>query len=359
MFKLRIKKLRDRLQEKGLDSFLVTNLVNIRYLTGFSGSAGILLVTHRRVILITDSRYTIQAREEAPLAEVFECTKPLLTLKKHLKKIRPKKLAYEKETITLSLYRKLSALLKETANIRPVASRNIVEEGRRIKDEGEIEKICLAVRVAEDAFCEIRKMIRPGIRESDLALELEYQMRRHGAQKAAFDTIVASGSRSALPHAIASERIIGENELVVIDFGASVDGYHSDMTRSLITGQGTSEQKKIHRIVRQAQDKALALVREGVRAKQVDQGARDHIDSCGYGSAFGHGTGHGIGLEVHEGPRINQHDSTVLKAGHTFTIEPGIYLKDIGGVRIEDMVTVTGDGCRILTGLSREPVVTG
>ncbi len=355
MIKLRIKKLRDWLQDKGVDSYLVTNLVNIRYLTGFSGSAGILLVTLRRVILITDSRYTIQARQEAPGTEVYESTKPLRTLKKHLNKIR--KLAYEKETITLSLFKKLSALLKENANIRPVASRNVVEEGRRIKDEGEIKKICRAVRVAEDAFVEIRKMIRPGVRECDLALELEYQMRRHGAQKAAFDTIVASGPRSALPHAIASERVIEKNELVVIDFGAQVDGYHSDMTRSFIIGQGTSEQKKIHRIVRQAQDKAIALVKGGVTAKLVDRGARDHIDSCGYGEAFGHGTGHGIGLEVHEGPRINQQDSTVLKAGYTFTIEPGIYLKKIGGVRIEDMVTVTEDGCRILTGLSREPTV--
>lgn len=357
MIKLRIKKLRDWLEDKGVDSYLVTNMVNIRYLTGFSGSAGMLLVTLRRVILITDSRYTIQARQEAPDAEVYECTKPLLTLKKHLKKIRPKKLAYEKETITLSFYKKLSALLKENANIRPVASRNVVENGRRIKDEGEIKKICRAVRVAEDAFVEIRKMVRPGVRESELALELEYQMRRHGAQKAAFDTIVASGPRSALPHAIASERVIGKNELVVIDFGASVDGYHSDITRTLIIGQGTSEQKKIHRIVRQAQDKALALVKRGATAKQVDRGARDHIGSSGYGAAFGHGTGHGIGLEVHEGPRINQQDSTVLETGYTFTIEPGIYLKDIGGVRIEDMVTVTGDGYRVLTGLSREPVV--
>ncbi len=181
-------------------------------------------------------------------------------------------------------------------------------------------------------------------------------MKLRGAQKAAFDTIVASGRRSALPHATATDRVIRDKELLVIDFGCQVDGYHSDMTRSFIIGKGSKEQHKIHRIVREAQERSIALVREGVTAQEVDQGARDYIDSCGYGPAFGHGTGHGIGLEVHENPRINQYNRGVLKTGYTFTIEPGIYLKDIGGVRIEDMVTVTEDGCRILTGIPREPV---
>jgi Xaa-Pro aminopeptidase len=353
--KFRIKKIKEWLLAKGIDSCLVTNLVNIQYLTGFTGSAGTCLISPGRVFLITDSRYTIQACQQASDVEVYEYTKSLEGLEAILVDIRPEKLAYEAETVSLSFYKKLATLLKKIGKIRPVATRNVVENLRRIKDTREIKQICRAVKAAEDAFTEIRQMIRPGVKERDLALELEYQMKRHGARKAAFDTIVASGPRSALPHAIASDRIIKERELLVIDFGCQLDGYHSDMTRTFIIGKGRTQQKKIYNIVREAQQRSLALIREGITAQEVDGGARDFIDSCGYGSAFGHGTGHGIGLEVHESPRINKDNRTVLKTGHTFTVEPGIYLKDIGGIRIEDMVTVTEDGCRILTSLPREP----
>jgi len=352
----RVKRIKEWLATEGIGSYLITNLVNVRYLTGFTGSAGTCLISPERVVLITDSRYTIQARQQTAEVEVYETNKSLEGLGAFLADIRPEKLAYEAETVSLSFYKKLTALLKKIGRIRPVATRNVVENLRKIKDAGEIKQICRAVKAAEEGFAEIRQLIRPGIKESDLALELEYQMKRHGAGKTAFDTIVASGPRSALPHAIASDRIIEEGDLVVIDFGCQVGGYHSDMTRTFIMGKGKAEQKKIHHIVREAQQRSLALIRAGITAQEVDGGARDFIDSSGYGTAFGHGTGHGIGLEVHESPRISKGNRTVLKTGYTFTVEPGIYLKDIGGVRIEDMVTVTEDGYRILTSLPREPV---
>lgn len=356
MSEARIKKIKEWLLAKEIGSYLVTNLVNIQYLTGFTGSAATCLISPERVILITDSRYTIQARQQTSNVEVYEYNKPLEGLEAMLVDIQPEKLAYEAETVLLSFYKKLTSLLKKIGKIRPVATRNVVENLRQIKDSREIKQICRAVKAAEDAFVEIRPMIRPGVKERDLALELEYQMKRHGARKAAFDTIVASGPRSALPHATATDRIIKDKELVVIDFGCQIDGYHSDMTRTFIIGKGKTQQKKIYNIVREAQQRSLALVREGITAQEVDGGARDFIESCGYGSAFGHGTGHGIGLEVHENPRISKGNLTVLETGHIFTVEPGIYLKNIGGVRIEDMVTVTEDGCRILTSLHREPV---
>lgn len=355
LFASRIEKVKVWLQTKGIGSFLVTKLVNIRYLTGFSGSAGICFITPEKAVLITDSRYTLQARQETSGIEVRQCSKILEELEALLSESRPKRLAYEADFISFSFYKKLGGILRKRGRVRAVANHGLVESLRIVKDAGEIDRICRAIDTAEQAFRKIREMIRPGVSERDIAVELEYQMRRLGAKKSAFDIIVASGPRSALPHAVASDRIIQKGDLVVMDFGCQLGGYHSDITRTFIIGSGSSVQKNIHNIVRQAQEKCFTFIRPGTTSKAVDLGARNHIDSSGYGYAFSHGTGHGVGLEVHEEPRIYKDNPSVLQTGCVFTIEPGIYLENIGGVRIEDMVLVTEKGFRILTNLSREP----
>lgn len=331
------------------DALLITDLKNIRYFTGFTGSSALCLYTRKGNFFITDFRYKEQSLNEVKGWEILIEKKKFNGLKKLIKGFNIKKLAFE-PTISFEYIESLKSL-----NVRLFSIKKHILRLREIKRPEEIEKIKSAIKRAEEGFLKIREMIRPGVAERDIAIELEYQMKRLGSGRLPFDVIVASGENSALPHARASTRKLMPGDLVLIDWGAEADGYYSDMTRTfLIKGNNSEEKKKIYRIVREAQQKALETIRPGITTFDVDRSAREHIKKEGFGKAFGHSTGHGVGLDIHELPTIGFSTKEKLKQGMVFTVEPGIYLSGLGGVRIEDMVLVTEDGAEILTTLPKE-----
>ncbi|ACV63473.1 peptidase M24 [Desulfofarcimen acetoxidans DSM 771] len=343
----RINAVRKLLNKAALDAIVVINPGNRLYLSGFTGTSGILFIDARRAILLTDFRYREQAAAQAPDYEIITFTG--LFTEKLLEFITPSKsyrLACEGDYIT---YKQFIAIKESLQDITVHPVNEFVEALRLVKDNTEINKIGRAVKIADDAFANILPLIKPGVSEIELALELEFFMRRAGAEKAAFTFIVASGTRSSMPHGVASEKLIKPGELLTMDFGAVYQGYHSDITRTVLIGTSTAKQSEIYRIVLEAQIAALAAVRSGIKASEVDKAARDIIASYGYGENFGHSTGHGLGLNIHENPRLAAKDETILLPGMVVTIEPGIYIPDWGGVRIEDTVVVEENGCQILT----------
>lgn len=345
----RIKGLRRVLKEKKIGALLVTKPENIYYLTGFSGSSGSVLVTSGEVYLLTDFRYDEQARQQCPGSSVICITEPLHESLAHMAgKLKLVEIAFEMDYMTF----KQAAAIKEVLHplqcqLTPVE--NLVEGLRIIKDAGEIGEIKEACEITDLAFEHITHIIRAGITEGDLALELEFFMRKNGATAPAFPIIVASGPRSAMPHGTAGSRIIQEGDLVKMDFGARVDFYNSDMTRTVVVGAPSLRQREIYNIVLEAQLAAIARVAPGALASHVDGAARDIIAARGFAENFGHGTGHGLGLDVHEDPRLSTRDHRPLEPGMVVTVEPGIYIPGWGGVRIEDTVLVTDSGCQILT----------
>lgn len=352
MYSNRQSRLWKQLSALAVEGFLVTSYYNRLYLSGFQGTSGWLLITEEQVFLITDFRYIAQAKSEAKNCEMVIHTGNLLAALKDLLSQRDiHELGFEAEYLTYDQYQKFSLGLTGV-DLIPVES--AVETMRVKKEPFEIERIKKAVQIADDAFAHILGYIKPGITENDLAAEIEYYMRRQGARKPSFDTIVASGFRGALPHGIASSRRIENGDLVVIDFGALCDGYCSDMTRTIVAGKASREQKRIYDIVLEAQLRALEFVGAGKKCSEVDAVAREIISGHGLGEKFGHGLGHGVGLEVHEKPALNIINHTELAEGMVVTVEPGIYLEDWGGVRIEDMVVVTDQGCQVLTKSGKE-----
>ncbi len=351
----RIEKTREHLDDAGVKAFYVTGPENLIYLSGFSGSTGALLLHAGKPYLLTDFRYIEQAGRECPGFEIIEVKgsypEALLDI---VKKNDFSPLGCEGEHLT---YNQFSAFKAKLAGIELKPLSGVVEAVRLCKDENEIQSIVEAVRLADEAFREILPVIRTGVSEQEIALRLEYFMRRMGADKTAFDTIVASGPRSALPHGVASSRVIQEGDLVTMDFGAVYCGYHSDITRTIVMGRPQKKQEDIYSIVLEAQMKAISVLRAGVKASDVDRAARDIIEHMGYGEYFGHGTGHGVGLSIHENPSLSLKDDTVLKAGMVVTIEPGIYLPGWGGIRIEDTVLVEDNGCRVLTRSPKEKLM--
>ena len=343
----RINAVRRLLKEASLDALVVMNPENRYYLSGFTGTSGVLFINASRAVLLTDFRYQEQAATECPAYEIIifagTFTEKLVEL---ISQSKTTNLACEGNFITHKQFLALEKNLKNT-NLQPV--NEFVEALRILKDDLEINNIDNAVKLADDAFKNILGFIKPGISEKELALELEFFMRRAGAEKAAFTFIVASGKRSSLPHGVASEKIIQPGDLVIMDFGAVYHGYHSDITRTVVIGTPTAKQSEIYHIVLKAQMTALAAVRSGVKACDVDKAARDIITSHGYGENFGHSTGHGLGLNIHENPRLAVKSENILQTGMVVTIEPGIYIPDWGGVRIEDTVVVEDRGCKILT----------
>jgi len=335
-----------------LDALLVSFGPNLRYLSGFTGSNALLLVLPAQSILFTDPRYRIQAAREVSCTVTIAQGPLEADLVAAIARHRVKRIGYEPALISCQAFRSLESHLPAKASL--VAAGGSVERMRMVKSPSEIDRIRRSVLTNSRAFEDTVKGIRPGITERDLAAELEYRMRRLGAEKPSFETIVAGGVRSALPHAQPTAARLQPGQLVVVDMGALEDGYCSDMTRMLYVGTPTAKVKRTYRAVLEAQLAGIDAVRAGARTAYVDAAARNVLKGYGLDGAFIHSTGHGLGLEIHEPPRLGKSDKGRLQAGMAITIEPGVYLADFGGIRIEDTVVVTDKGCEILTPTSKE-----
>ena len=351
-FTVRVRRLR-ALALREAEALLVTHLPNLLYLTGFSGTTGVLVVTASEVTLFTPPLYAEQARREAPSARVRPVgTDPLAAATGWLTHRRPARVAYEKPRLTLSQFEALRQGLGPRVELVGLAG--AVERLRAVKDKAEVGLIRDSVQVTAGVFEQVLALVRPGVREIDLAAEIEYRMKQQGARGPAFETIVASGPRAALPHARASRKRLARNELVVFDLGAILSGYHSDMTRTVYLGKPSARVKRTYRAVRDALERARETLAAGVPAAQVDRASRSVLGRRGLGRYFVHGTGHGVGLEIHEEPRVGRTSDATLAAGNVITLEPGAYIPGWGGVRIEDVVVVRRRGAETLTPLSTE-----
>lgn len=354
----RIEKLVVRLKEEKLDGIFLMNDSNIRYISGFTGSDSFVIITEQSRAFITDSRYTEQAEAECKGFEVIRWGKPLMglheTIKEICEKYNVKKLAFERQHVSYDRYEELS---KALTAVELVPSSGLVEDLRSIKDDAELNYMRKAAQIADEAFSEILKYIRPGVSEMDIERELQYFIKKKGAEDVGFSTIVASGKRSSLPHAVPCDKKIEKGDLVTLDFGAKYMGYRSDMTRTIVVGAPSDKQREIYEIVRKAQEEASKAVKPGVAGKVPDACAREYITNAGYGEYFGHGLGHGVGLDIHEGPSLSKAAEKLLEVGNVVTVEPGIYLPDWGGVRIEDTVIVLENGIEVLTKSSKELII--
>ncbi len=333
---------------KSFDALLITHLPNIRYLCGFTGSSGVLLINEKTPILFTDGRYTAQARNQVETARVvISKGSALLAAAQVVQRRKLRRVGIESEHLTVSAHAGLRKAL--SAHTRLLAVTGVVEKLRMIKDAEEVASIRAAVNLGAALLDTALNSIRPGVTEIDVAAELEFAARRAGADAMSFETIVASGARSAMPHGVASALPIPARGFVVLDFGVILHGYCSDMTRTVYVGKSSAGERRMYEAVREAQQAAIDAVRAGVASGQVDRAARSRLQNAGLARHFTHSTGHGVGLEIHEPPRIARGQRESLQAGMTITIEPGAYVADKGGVRVEDMVLVTDTGCEVLT----------
>jgi Xaa-Pro aminopeptidase len=337
----------EELKDRKLDCLVVAHSPNLRYLSGFTGSNGALLILPERSTLFTDPRYTIQAGQETTCKIRISKGPLVVDLAAALGKARVKRIGYEPARMTCDTFESIRSRLPLKASLEPVTG--WIEELRMVKSSDELAMIRRSVETNSRAFEETVARAKAGMRESDLAAELEYRMRRLGAEKASFETIVATGVRSALPHAQPTSARLSAGDLVVVDMGAFQDGYASDMTRMLSVGAPMPKAKRMYRAVLEAQLAAIDAVRPGVTTVSVDTAARKVLAGHGLGHAFIHSTGHGLGLEIHEPPRVGKRDRHRLRTGMAITVEPGAYIEGFGGVRIEDTVVVTETGCEILT----------
>jgi len=332
---------------------LVSDMKNIRYLSGFSGSSACILITAGKKFFLTDSRYATQAREEVKGYRIKIYTKALEAITGALVSEKAAAVAFESDFVTHDAFLRLR---KNLPGLRLKPMPGVAGRARVSKDPFEIERIRESVRILEAGFETASAVIRAGVTEKKAASLIETAFREAGADGLAFDTIVASGERAALPHGKASDRKIRKGDLVVVDMGVLLNGYNSDATRTFCVGRPTPEQKKVYNTVLDAQERAIERVAAGVAAAYVDAGARETIEKAGYGKYFGHGTGHGVGLDVHEAPSVGPTSKEMLAPGMVITVEPGIYIPGWGGVRIEDMVLVRKDGFEVLTATSKELV---
>ncbi|MFP3357562.1 Xaa-Pro peptidase family protein [Planococcus sp. SIMBA_143] len=348
---MKLMKLREQMQKRELDSLLVTNPYNLRFITGFTGTAGLALITPNDAWFITDFRYTEQAGEQVKEFKVFQAQKGLIDeVARIAKEAAVERLAFEQDYMTFATYSQYQEKL--SATLEPVSG--LIEKLRMVKSPEELEVLKAAAKIADDAFEHICSYIKAGMTELEVSNELEFFMRSQGATSSSFDIIVASGLRSALPHGVASNKKIEQGDLITLDFGALYNGYVSDITRTVAVGEPSDKLKEIYQVVLDSQVLALEKIKPGMTGIEADAIARDYIKSKGYGEAFGHSTGHGIGLEVHEGPGLSFRSETVLEPGMAVTVEPGIYLPGIGGVRIEDDILITETGNERLTHSSKE-----
>lgn len=359
----RIGRLRGSLDDAGCQALLVTELANIRYLTGFTGSAALLLVLPDEALFVSDGRYGEQAAAQIEAAgvdariEIGAAQSQRDAVVGAVQEAKPAldRLGLEAASVTWADQRRWS--VDWFAGYELVPTEGVVEQLRLVKDDGEVARIVAASAIADAALASVRHRLLEQPTESELALELDTEMRRLGAAGVSFETIVASGPNGARPHHSPGPRTITEGDLVVIDFGALVDGYHSDMTRTSMVGEPTETQQRMLDVVAESQQAGVDLVAAGVDAKAVDDACRHVIDAAGWGDAFSHGTGHGVGLDIHEEPRVGQTATATLATGCVVTVEPGVYLPEHGGVRIEDTVVVTDTGCRTVTLAPKDPAV--
>ena len=355
----RVQKLQKILVKEGLDAILVTNSYNIRYLSNFTGSTGYILITQNNQYFITDFRYLEQAAKQCQGYEIVENStanqyEVMLDL---LGNNNIKELAFEESNVSFALYSLLTDLVS-LAGVSLVPTSGLIEKLREVKDESELEIIKQACRIADEAFEHILGYIQPGRTEIEVANELDFFMRSKGASGVSFDTIVASGVRSAMPHGVASEKVIENGDFITLDYGCYYNGYVSDMTRTISLGEPNHDiLKEIYQVVLNAHLKVGEAARPGMTGKDLDAIARDYITSCGYGDKFGHSTGHGIGLEIHEQPMISKVSDYVLVENNVITNEPGIYLPGIGGVRIENDLIITNKGNETITHSPRELII--
>ncbi len=358
----RLARLRGALEQAEVDALLVSNLANVRYLTGFSGSAGLLVVHREGTVLVTDGRYRVQVAEQVAAAGVSGEVEVVVAGAQEQRGAVAQALAaapgcrvgLEAEHVTWAAQRRWAETL---ADAELVPTSGVVEALRQVKDAGELWTMARAAAVADAALAEVVHLVAPGRTEQEVALALDSAMRRLGADDRAFETIVASGPSSAKPHARPTARRIERGDAVVVDFGATVDGYRSDMTRTFLVGEASAEMRAVWGLVCRAQAAGVTAVGPGVATGDVDAACRQVIADAGYGEAFEHGTGHGVGLDVHEAPSVSAGSAAILAPGIVVTVEPGVYVAGLGGVRIEDTVVVTSGGCRTLTRFPKEPVL--
>lgn len=350
----RVNKLREVMKKNNLDSFLVTSPYNLRYLTNFTGTTGLAIITMKKAIFVTDFRYTEQAAIQAQGYEIVKNSGPIFEeVVAIFENEQVENSAFEEMHVSFAEY----SLLEELAPCELVPVAGMIEELREVKDEEEIAIIEKACEIADAGFNYILTVIKPGMTEIEVANQLDFYMRSLGASGVSFETIVASGVRSAMPHGVASEKKIEVGDFITLDFGCYYQGYVSDMTRTFAMGEPDAKLKEIHQIVLDAQQKVLDEAKPGLTGIQLDAIARDYIASFGYGEAFGHSTGHGIGLEIHEGPNVSFRSDKQFVVGNVITDEPGIYLPGLGGVRIEDDLLITEKGNRLLTHSPKELII--
>lgn len=358
----RVSALRRKLDEAQLDAIVVVDRFNRRYLTGFTGSAGVVLVSRdpaQQPVLLVDSRYTEQASRQAAGYRVIQHADYVWeTLREVMGEYGLKKVGFESEHMS---YRQATRWQEEIPGVTWVPVEQQLEALRAVKSPSELAAMRRAIAITDQAFQYILGELRAGVTERQVAWRLEIFMREHGAERLAFDSIVASGPNGALPHAFPTDRALQPGDLVVLDFGCVYDGYHSDMTRTVVVGPEVPPRaREVYEVVRRAQAAGVQAVRPGRTGKEVDGDSRAVIEQAGFGEYFGHGLGHGVGLEVHEPiPRLSRISDTVLQPGMVTSVEPGIYIPGWGGVRIEDLVLVTEDGCEVLTASPKELIVVG
>lgn len=358
----RLRQLRAALQDAGLDGIIVSSDANRRYLSGFSGSAGILIVTADRALLLSDFRYRERVKIEAPDWEFWLLQPPTASdaqlIARAVTELNIRVLAFEAAHVSVATYRTIERVVQEQAPTTELrATIDLVEDLRAVKDATELATLERAVAITDAAFAAVLPLLRPTMSERDVAWELEKAIRQAGGNGLAFPTIVAAGPAGASPHAVPGDQQLGIGRPVTIDVGARIDGYHGDMTRTLILGEADQEFTRIYNIVLAANQAATAAIRPGMPAKVAHALAHDVITAAGFGDAFGHGLGHGVGLAIHEAPWLRDSNDAPLPEGAVFSIEPGIYLPGWGGVRIEDLVLLTPNGPRTLTQSSKEPLI--
>ena len=356
---IKVKKLSSRLSHDDTEAALITSETNIRYYTGFANSEGTLLVTRDKAFLLVDPRYGEAAQNSVTNAEVIVYEKYYKSLISLIEQYDIRDLLIEALSMTVNSLKSLETRIEKTqCRILPYDRLDkLISQQRMIKTKDEIEKIRKAQQITEEAFTELLNMVKPGVKESALAFELEFLMRKKGASGVSFDLITIAGAKTSMPHGVPGDNEIKSGDFVTFDIGAVYDGYHSDMTRTIAVGSVSDEQKEVYDTVLKAQLAGLSAVKAGVKASSVDRAARSVIEAAGYGEYFRHSTGHGVGLEIHEQPLVAPKSETILSEGMIITVEPGIYLPGKFGVRIEDMVAVTNSGCDDLAALSKELLI--
>ncbi|MEH7107255.1 M24 family metallopeptidase [Bacillus sp. JJ1764] len=350
----KLDNLRSQFSKHGIDGMLVTSPFNRRYISNFTGTSGVVLISEEKAQFITDFRYIEQATKQCDGFEIIKFSESIpKEIAQQAKKLGIQRLGFEEEYMTFSSYN----VYEKEVETELVPISGLIEKLRLIKTDAEIKILKEAADIADAAFKHILDFIRPGKTELEVTNELEFFMRKAGATSSSFDTIVASGFRSALPHGVASEKAIENGDMVTLDFGAYYKGYVSDITRTVAVGEPDAKLKEIYQIVLDAQLRGMDGIKPGMTGKQADALTRDYITEKGYGEYFGHSTGHGIGLEVHEGPALSAKSDLVLEPGMVVTCEPGIYIPGLGGVRIEDDTLITKDSNEALTHSTKDLII--